>query len=163
MWKFYLMCSMFRIRFWELPHILVCATDWWASHLTLKRPYEGISTLKIKKQWNSNYSNNKDLLYSTGTSTRISMTYMGKESKNEWTDVYIQLNPFAVWWKLTQHCKSTTFREKKEKINRTSKRVSNMQDTTVLISGGTGLKLDLLLGQSKTPSPGVIPTQVGAL
>ena len=85
------------------------------------------------------------------------MTYMGKEYKNEWIDVYVQLNPFAVRQKLTQHCKSTILWGKK-KINRTSKRVSNMQDTTELVSGRTGLKLDLLPGQSRTPSLGVIPT-----
>ena len=33
---------------------------------------------------------NKDLLYSTGNSTQYSvMTYMGKESKKEWTYVYV--------------------------------------------------------------------------
>ncbi len=34
--------------------------------------------------------NNKDLLYSTGNATQYSViTYMGKESKKEWIDVYI--------------------------------------------------------------------------
>ena len=32
---------------------------------------------------------------------------MGKESKKEWTYVYVQLIHFAVHLKLTQHCKST--------------------------------------------------------
>ena len=33
---------------------------------------------------------NKDLLYSTGSSTQYSvMTYMGKESKKEWIYVYV--------------------------------------------------------------------------
>ena len=33
---------------------------------------------------------NKDLLYSTGNSTKYSvMTYMGKESKREWIYVYV--------------------------------------------------------------------------
>ena len=35
---------------------------------------------------------NKDLLYSTGNSTQYSvMTYMGKESKNEWRYTYIYM------------------------------------------------------------------------
>ena len=90
------------------------------------------------------------------------MTYMGKEYKNEWVDVYVQLNPFAVRRKLTQHYKSAIlWKKKKKKTYITSNRVSNMQDTTELVSGGTGLKLDLLPGQSKTPSPGVIPTSPG--
>ena len=32
---------------------------------------------------------------------------MGKESEEECIYVYVQLNPFAVHLKLTQHCKST--------------------------------------------------------
>ena len=36
------------------------------------------------------YITNKDLLYSTGNSTRYSvMTYMGKDSKKEWIYVYV--------------------------------------------------------------------------
>ena len=43
------------------------------------------------------------------------MTYMGKEYKNEWVDVYVQLNPFAVRRKLTQHYKSAILWKKKKK------------------------------------------------
>ena len=43
------------------------------------------------------------------------MTYMGKEYKNEWVDVYVQLNPFAVRRKLTQHYKSAILWEKKKR------------------------------------------------
>ena len=51
---------------------------------------------------------NKDLLYSTGNSTQYSViTYMGKESEKELIYVYVYLNHFAVYPKLTQHCTST--------------------------------------------------------
>ena len=32
---------------------------------------------------------------------------MGKEAKKEWIYAYVQLIHFAVYLKLTQHCKST--------------------------------------------------------
>ena len=37
---------------------------------------------------------------------------MGKEPEKEWTYVYVYLNHFAVYLKLTQHCKSTTLQYK---------------------------------------------------
>ena len=33
------------------------------------------------------------------------MTYMGNESEKEWIHIYVQLNHFAVYLILTQHCK----------------------------------------------------------
>ena len=51
---------------------------------------------------------NKDLLYSTRNSTQYSVTtYMGKESKEEWIYVYVQLIYFTVQQKSTQHCEPT--------------------------------------------------------
>ena len=39
----------------------------------------------------------------TGDSTQYSViTYMGKESEKEWIYVYVQLNHFAIYLKLTQ-------------------------------------------------------------
>ena len=49
------------------------------------------------------------------------MTYMGKEYKNEWVDVYVQRNPFAVRRKLTQHYKSAILWEKKQDIQNLQK------------------------------------------
>ena len=46
---------------------------------------------------------NKDLLYSTGNSTRYYvMTYMGKESTKQW--IYVQLIHSVVDQKVIQHC-----------------------------------------------------------
>ena len=51
---------------------------------------------------------NKNLMYSTGNSTQYSVTaYMGKELKKKKEWIYVQLIHFAVYLKLTQHCKST--------------------------------------------------------
>ena len=51
---------------------------------------------------------NKHLLYSTGNSTQCSvMTYMGKESKDEWIYVYVKQNHYAVLLKLIEHYKPT--------------------------------------------------------
>ena len=65
-------------------------------------------------------------MYSTGNSTQYSMiTYMGKEPEKEWTYVYVYLNHFAVYLKLTQHCKSTTLQYKikiKGKKNQTEEK-----------------------------------------
>ena len=56
----------------------------------------------------SNWTTNKNLLYSTGNSTQYSvMTYMGKESGKEWIYVFVLQIRFAVHLKLRQHCKST--------------------------------------------------------
>ena len=53
---------------------------------------------------------NKDLLYRTENSTQYCvMAYVGKESKKEWINIYVQLIHFAVHLKLTQYCKSTIF------------------------------------------------------
>ena len=50
---------------------------------------------------------NKDLLYSTRSSTQYSViTYMRKESEKEWIYVYVLLNHFAVYLKITQYCES---------------------------------------------------------
>ena len=50
---------------------------------------------------------NKNLLYSTGNSTQYSViTYMRKESEKEWIYVYVLLNHFAVYLKITQYCES---------------------------------------------------------
>ena len=53
---------------------------------------------------------NKNILYNTGKSTEYSvMAYMEKKSeKEEWAYVYIPLVHFAIYLKLTQHCKSIT-------------------------------------------------------
>ena len=37
----------------------------------------------------------------------------GRRSKREGTDAYLQLMPFAIQEKLTQHCKAITLRKKK--------------------------------------------------
>ena len=51
---------------------------------------------------------NKDLLYKIGSSTQYPViTYVGKESEKEWIHIYVQLNHFAVYLKLTQYYKST--------------------------------------------------------
>ena len=50
--------------------------------------------------------NNKDPLYSKGNCTQYFTTYIRKESEKE---QIIELNHFAVYLKITQHCKSTTF------------------------------------------------------
>ena len=55
--------------------------------------------------------NNKGLLYSTGNHIQyLTMTYNEKESEKEYIYIYIyiyiKLNRFAVYLKLTQHCKS---------------------------------------------------------
>ena len=51
---------------------------------------------------------NKDLLYSTRNSTQYSViTHMRKESEKEWIYVYVLLNHFAVYLKITQHFEST--------------------------------------------------------
>ena len=48
---------------------------------------------------------NKDLLYSTGNSTRCcTAAWMGGKSRGEWIHVYVWLSPFAVHLKLSQHC-----------------------------------------------------------
>lgn len=48
-------------------------------------------------------------LYNTGNGTQHSvMTDTGKESKNEWVFVYVELIHFAVHWKPAKHCKPTT-------------------------------------------------------
>ena len=39
---------------------------------------------------------------------------MGKESEKEWIYVYVKVNHFAVYLKLTQHCKSTILQCKKK-------------------------------------------------
>ena len=40
---------------------------------------------------------------------------MGKESKKEWIYVYVQLTPFDIEQKLTQHCKATILQLKKKR------------------------------------------------
>ena len=54
---------------------------------------------------------NKDLLHSTGNSAQCHVAaWMGRELGGEWihvyiyTCIYIQLSPFAVHPKLSQHC-----------------------------------------------------------
>ena len=48
---------------------------------------------------------NKNLLHSTGNSAQYYVAaWMGGEFGGEWTHVYVQLNPFAVYLKLSQHC-----------------------------------------------------------
>ena len=48
---------------------------------------------------------NKDLLYSTGNSDQRYVTaWMGGELGGEWIPVYVQLSPFVVHLKLSQHC-----------------------------------------------------------
>ena len=39
------------------------------------------------------------------------MAYVGTESKKEWIYVHVELVPFAVQQKLTQHCTSTILQE----------------------------------------------------
>ena len=48
---------------------------------------------------------NKDLLYSTGNAAQCYVAaWMGGEFGGEWIHVYVQLSPFAVHVKLSQHC-----------------------------------------------------------
>ena len=55
-----------------------------------------------------------DLLYSTGNYIQfLVITYMGKESETEY--INILLNHFAVYLKLTPHCKSARLQSKKFK------------------------------------------------
>ena len=50
---------------------------------------------------------NKDLLYSTWNSVQCYVvSWMGGEFGGKWIHVLIQLSPFAVHLKLSQHCKS---------------------------------------------------------
>ena len=50
---------------------------------------------------------NKDLLYSTWNSVQCYVTaWMGGEFGGEWIHVHVQLSPFALHLKLSQHCKS---------------------------------------------------------
>ena len=50
---------------------------------------------------------NKDLLYSTWNSVQCYVAaWMGGEFGGEWIHVLVQLSPFAVHLKLSQHCKS---------------------------------------------------------
>ena len=47
---------------------------------------------------------NKDRLYSTGNSADCYMAaWMGREFGEEWIHTYVQLSPFAVHLKLSQH------------------------------------------------------------
>ena len=56
---------------------------------------------------------NKALLYSTGNCIQyLVITYNGKESEKE----YKETNHFAEHLKLTQHCKSTLYFNKKKNI-----------------------------------------------
>ena len=54
------------------------------------------------------YLINKDLLCSTGNSTQYIIIYMGKESEKEQIHVYVQLNHFAAYLKLSQHIPNYT-------------------------------------------------------
>ena len=48
---------------------------------------------------------NKDLLYSTWNSAQCYVAAgMGGEFGEEWIHAYVQLSPFAVHLKLSQHC-----------------------------------------------------------
>ena len=48
---------------------------------------------------------NKNLLYSTCNSAQCYMAaWMGEGSGGEWIHVYVWLSPFAIHWKLSQHC-----------------------------------------------------------
>ena len=64
--------------------------------------------------------NNKILLYSTGNYIQyLIITYSEKEHEKR-IYVYVELNHFAVYQKLTQHCKSTIFQLKKLQIRKNS-------------------------------------------
>ena len=55
--------------------------------------------------------NNKVLLYRTGNYIQYPViNHNGKESEKEY--IYVKLNHFAVYLKLTQHCKLTIFQLK---------------------------------------------------
>ena len=59
--------------------------------------------------------NNKDLLYSMGSSTQYSVIiYMAKESEKECIYVYVKLNHFTIHLKLTRHCKIYSNKLKKK-------------------------------------------------
>ena len=84
--------------------------------------WSNIHTLTIYK-----IDKQQDILYGTRNYTQyFAITSMGKESERELRYICVKLNHFAVYLKLTQHCKSTILQFKKKKKKRTSLRIRSM-------------------------------------
>ena len=65
-------------------------TQWNTTHQKIMRGINWETGIDIYTPPYIKQITNKDLLYSTGNSAQYSvMTYMGKESKNEWIFVYV--------------------------------------------------------------------------